>query len=100
MSNIGRGLEKLGFTKDDYLLEDYSDGKGIIITWQSDKAQPSDAEIKTAGDEWQTRWDIQADINRLESAITSRRYREAIAGTDGGWMANQESLIATERGKL
>jgi hypothetical protein len=41
-----------------------------------------------------------AEIQRLESAISSRRYREAIAGSDGGWLANQESLIAAERGKL
>jgi hypothetical protein len=40
------------------------------------------------------------EIQRLESAISSRRYREAIAGTDGGWLANQEKLIAVERGKL
>ena len=41
-----------------------------------------------------------AELQRLESEITSRRFREAIAGTDDGWLANQESLISTERGKL
>lgn len=40
------------------------------------------------------------EIQRLEATISSRRYREAIAGTDGGWLANQEKLIAVERGKL
>lgn len=41
-----------------------------------------------------------AEISRLESEITPRRTREAILGTDGGWLANQESLIAAERTKL
>jgi len=40
------------------------------------------------------------EIQRLEAQITSRRTREAILGTDNGWLANQESLIVTERNKL
>ena len=40
------------------------------------------------------------EIQRLEELITSRRLRDAIAGTDDGWLANQEKLIAVERGKL
>ena len=44
--------------------------------------------------------EAEAQIEKLESSITSRRYREAIAGTDDGWLANQENLIAVERGKL
>jgi len=43
---------------------------------------------------------LKQTIKQLESSITSRRYREAIAGTDDGWLANQENLIAVERGKL
>ena len=41
-----------------------------------------------------------AEIERLEATVTQRRIRDAIAGTDGGWLANQESLIAEERSKL
>jgi hypothetical protein len=40
------------------------------------------------------------EVARLESTVTNRRVREAIAGTDAGWLANVESLIAIERGKL
>lgn len=40
------------------------------------------------------------EIDRLEGQITSRRLREATLGTDGGWLANQETLIAAERAKL
>lgn len=41
-----------------------------------------------------------AQIAALEEVITPRRIREAILGTDGGWLANQEALIAAERSKL
>lgn len=44
--------------------------------------------------------DALAEILRLEAQITPRRTREAILGTDNGWLANQESLIAIERNKL
>ena len=43
---------------------------------------------------------IKAEIQHLESKITPRRLREAILGTDNGWLANQDSLISTERNKL
>jgi hypothetical protein len=41
-----------------------------------------------------------AAINNLEKAVTPRRFREAVLGTDGGWLADQEALIAAERLKL
>ena len=55
--SINKGLIRLGFNKDDYLLKDYSDGKGVVITWLSDKVQPSDAEIKASSDAWQAEYD-------------------------------------------
>jgi hypothetical protein len=39
-------------------------------------------------------------IEVLEKAISPRRIREAILGTDGGWLSAQEALIAIERAKL
>ena len=41
-----------------------------------------------------------AEIDRLESEVTQRRLREAALGTDDGWLAAQEALIAAERAKL
>jgi hypothetical protein len=55
--SINKGLLRLGFTKDEYLLEDYSDGKGVVITWLSESAQPSNAAIKIASDAWQAEYD-------------------------------------------
>tara|TARA_R110000765_G_scaffold349831_3_gene439865 strand:+ start:47 stop:451 length:405 start_codon:yes stop_codon:yes gene_type:complete len=43
---------------------------------------------------------VQQEINRLEEEVTPRRTREAILGTDDGWLANQDALIAAERAKL
>lgn len=40
------------------------------------------------------------EIQRLEKDVTQRRLREAALGTDNGWMANQESLIAVQRSIL
>lgn len=39
-------------------------------------------------------------IQGLEAAITPRRTREAILGTDDGWLVEQEALISAERSKL
>jgi hypothetical protein len=42
-----------------------------------------------------------AEIQRLESTITPRRLRDALANDAGKkWVADVEALIATERGKL
>lgn len=40
------------------------------------------------------------EIVRLEAQITPRRQREAILGTDNGWLADQDALIVIERAKL
>lgn len=37
------------------------------------------------------------EVARLESEITSRRLREAVLGTDGGWLAAQEAYISIQR---
>lgn len=36
----------------------------------------------------------------LEAEITPRRLREAVLGTDNGWLADKEAEIAIERVKL
>jgi hypothetical protein len=46
-----KGLLHLGFSKDDFLLQDDSDGKGVYVKeWNSDKPQPSAEEMKKAND--------------------------------------------------
>lgn len=43
---------------------------------------------------------IKQQITVLESTITDRRYREAILGTDGGWLANVDAQIAELRAQI
>ena len=40
------------------------------------------------------------EILALESSITPRRTREAILGTDNGWLAAQDDAIAALRAQL
>lgn len=61
------------------------------------------AEVEARNIAWEAgraKRDALNEITRLENQITERRKREAILGTDNGWLANQESLIAIERAKL
>ena len=39
----------------------------------------------------------QKEINTIEAEITPRRIREAILGTDNGWLAAKEAEIAAKR---
>lgn len=53
--NLNKGLARLGFVlAKDFMLEDFNDGKGVVVIWLSDKTQPTTAEIKVASDEWET----------------------------------------------
>ncbi len=55
---------------------------------------------ETAYQAQSTMRDATLEISRLESQITSRRVREAVLGTDGGWLKKQDALISIERAKL
>ena len=55
-----KGLIQLGFTSDDFLLQDDSDGNGTYIKeWNSASPQPSVAAIEAAEIEHQTAYDSQ-----------------------------------------
>ena len=43
---------------------------------------------------------VKQQIAALEATISERRKREAILGTDGGWLAGIDAQIATLRAKL
>lgn len=44
--------------------------------------------------------EARVQLQQLESQITPRRTREAILGTDNGWLADIESQIAVLRTQL
>lgn len=48
-------------------------------------------------DPYKTNSEINTQIIALESKQTLRRMRDAIAGTDGGWLADLEAQIAVLR---
>lgn len=43
---------------------------------------------------------IEDQIKNLEFAVTERRMREAILGTDGGWLKNLDAQIANLRAQM
>lgn len=52
-----KGLLHLGFSDDDFALQDDSDGKGVYIKeWYSDKPQPSAEEMQNANEFLQTEY--------------------------------------------
>lgn len=40
---------------------------------------------------------IAREIQRIEATMTTRRFREAALGTDGGWFAARDAEIAALR---
>jgi len=74
------------------------DGKKVTFTEAEETTR--DAEEL----EWidsQINRDAMAEITRLESTVTARRMRDAVASVEGKtWLADIESKIAIERVKL
>jgi hypothetical protein len=73
-----------------------------ITRWDSpDLEQPSESDIQAEIKKLEVRGVLLDEIARLESTITPRRLRDALANDAGKkWVADVEALIATERGKL
>ena len=75
----------------------------LPVMLDEDELAVATAELKARAEAWEagtTKRNAIAKISKLESQITPRRTREAILGTDNGWLTTQESLIAIERNKL
>lgn len=43
---------------------------------------------------------VKAEIEVIEASITPRRTREAVLGTDGGWLAARDAEIAALRAEM
>jgi len=71
------------------------------LVWMDDtQTKPTEEEVIAAEAGVLIREAIAQEIDRLEAEVSPRRIREAVLGTDGGWLAAQEALIATQRGLL
>tara|TARA_R110000751_G_scaffold10362_1_gene37994 strand:- start:44 stop:382 length:339 start_codon:yes stop_codon:yes gene_type:complete len=78
-------LTSRGMSVNDFIIADATEAEIQVMV--------KDAETSTEK--------AQAEIQNLESTITPRRLRDAIANDAGkSWVANVEALIDTERGKL
>ena len=79
-----QGLKKLGYTDNDFVLQD--DGNGAYIAeWNHADAQPTEAQIETAHNEWQTEYDAkQYQRDRQYPSIGEQldmQYWDAVNGT-------------------
>jgi hypothetical protein len=63
--------------------------------------QPQDGRQKWDGEKWlPVEFTSMEQILALEAQITPRRMREALLGTDGGWLADVNAEIAALRVSL
>jgi len=70
MAITSKGLQKLGFDRSEFVLEDA--GSGIYIKeWTSAQPQPSEAEIETAHNEWKAEYDSQEYARNRATAYAS-----------------------------
>lgn len=91
---LNKALNRLGFygkyddgPSIDYTLEDFSDGKGIVITWFSELPQPTTAEIQTASDAYEAEWDLLVYARKRQIEYSpigdqlDMQYKDLINGT-------------------
>ena len=70
ITNIG--LKQLGFTDNDYLLQDDGDGVVYIAKWNAkERSQPTVEEIEAAHAEWQDEHDSKAYARARAEAYAS-----------------------------
>jgi hypothetical protein len=69
----------------------------VEMTADEEAARQAEIDAWEAG---QPRRDILSQIAALETTQTDRRIREALAGTDNGWMAALNTQIAALRAQL
>tara|TARA_Y100001938_G_scaffold149909_1_gene238665 strand:- start:29179 stop:29439 length:261 start_codon:yes stop_codon:yes gene_type:complete len=75
-----KGLQQLGFTKSDFVLQDDGDG-AYIAEWKSDQAQPSVDDIEAAHTEWVTAMDAEAAQKAADKASGNAKLK-ALGLTD------------------
>ena len=97
-----QGLKKLGFESEiDFKLQDDSDGNGVYIKeWLSDSPQPSEADITTAHNEWQTEYDnnqYQRDRNYAPTGDQLDMLWHSIDAGEFGDTAKQSEFYTTNK---
>ena len=73
---------------------------GVDVPLTAEEEAQRDAEEKAWADEAHKRNALN-EIHRLEGTITPRRLRDSVLTDEGkAWLADVETKIASERGKL
>ena len=70
-----KGLQQLGFTKSDFVLQDDGDG-AYIAEWKSDQAQPSVDDIEAAHAEWVTAREAEAAQKAADKESANQKLRD------------------------
>ena len=70
-----KGLQQLGFTKSDFVLQDNGDG-AYIAEWKSDQAQPSVDDIEAAHAEWVTAREAEAAQKAADKESANQKLRD------------------------
>lgn len=83
----------------DYLLRNDGDGD-YIAEWNLAVTKPTDSEISAAEVVADSNESIKLQILLLEETVTERRIREAVLGTDDGWLKDLNAQVAALRAKL
>ena len=93
------GLNRLGFTSiDDFILQD--DGDGVYIKeWSSDQPQPSEEDITTAHNEWQTEYDSQEYARNRKIEYDALNQFELISDDDVNGTTTHKDAIAAIKTK-
>lgn len=95
------GLKKLGFSENDYVLQDNGDGVVYIAKWNSGSAQPTKTQIETAHAQWQTEYDSQAYARtRADAYPTVADFMEAYTEKEIGSSSTKWDAYVTAYNKV
>lgn len=95
--DIALAVEKLLGVADYGTATTYAD---LQRTWRDARPIPTMEQLESSWEIVGNNINIMQQITQLESTITLRRQREAILGTDNGWLANIDAQIANLREQL
>ncbi len=102
MNTRAIGLEALGLTGEDWgpcYAEQFTHAE-FSAAWRGAVPCPSEAAITAAAAPIIANDAIKSEILAIEATMTKRRIREAVLGTDGGWLAAREADIVALRAQL
>ena len=98
--SLAKGLERLGFVhREDFTLEDYSDGKGAVVTWLSNKPQPTMDEIKKASEAFKAEHKSQEYARKRKAEYDQLNQLELIGEDSINGTTNHKDAILAIKAK-